>query len=128
MVYTCRPFRSTISGPRICRIDPYLLIERIARIRRSPSDGFDLSQTQCTDIFIPVLMDGAKSEVVLEGNASPADVNLYWHMDGRYIGMTKGMHRLSASPPLGRHTLTLVDESGETINRTLMSFRTNRGH
>ena len=69
-------------------------------------------------IFIPVLMDGAKSEVVWEATHRQADVNLYWHMDGRYIGMTKGMHRLSASPPLGRHTLTLVDESGETFNRT----------
>lgn len=69
-------------------------------------------------IFIPVLMDGQKSEVVWEATHRLSGVNLYWHLDGAYVGMTKGMHRLSASPSPGRHTLTLVDDSGETITRT----------
>jgi len=69
-------------------------------------------------IFIPVLMDGRKSEVIWEATHRHSGVTLYWHLDGGYVGMTKGIHRLRASPLPGRHTLTLVDDSGETISRT----------
>jgi penicillin-binding protein 1C len=69
-------------------------------------------------IFIPKLMDGTNSEAVWEATHRQAGKTIYWHLDGRYTGMTKGMHRLSTSPVPGRHTLTLVDDSGETITRT----------
>jgi penicillin-binding protein 1C len=43
---------------------------------------------------------------------------VYWHLDGEYVGSTKGTHHLLLNPPQGRHFLTIVDEDGESINHS----------
>ena len=40
---------------------------------------------------------------------------IYWHLDKLFIGSTQGNHKMGLSPDEGIHTLTLLDESGETI-------------
>ncbi|MBK7739783.1 MAG: penicillin-binding protein 1C [Saprospiraceae bacterium] len=43
-------------------------------------------------------------------------VALFWHLDDRYMGTTKGKHSFSTVLPSGFHTLTVVDEAGISIS------------
>jgi len=67
-------------------------------------------------IFIPRELNGAEGKVVFElAHRNPGTI-VYWHLDGNFVGSTKGSHSLPLHPPQGRHFLTVVDENGETIN------------
>ncbi len=69
-------------------------------------------------IFVPRELDGTVGNVVFElAHRNPSSV-VYWHLDGNFIGSTSGKHNLPINPPQGRHSLTIVDENGETINRS----------
>lgn len=63
-------------------------------------------------IFIPRLLDGTMSNVLFEAAHRQQTVVMYWHLDGNYLGFTKGSHKLSVTPEPGAHSLTLIDEQG----------------
>lgn len=66
-------------------------------------------------IFIPKTLTGQLSSVLFEATHRQSGVSVFWHVDGTYIGVTKGTHRLAVTPDAGQHTLTLVDEQGITL-------------
>jgi penicillin-binding protein 1C len=69
-------------------------------------------------LFIPRELDGRAGKVVFElAHANPS-IMVYWHLDGNYLGSTKGSHNLPLHPGTGTHHLTLVDDNGESINYT----------
>ncbi len=69
-------------------------------------------------IFIPRELNGMAGKVVFElAHRNPGSV-VYWHLDGTYLGSTKGSHNLPLNPGAGQHFLTLVDENGEALNYT----------
>ena len=41
---------------------------------------------------------------------------MYWHLDDQYVGETKSIHQFAMNPEPGKHTVTCVDEDGETIS------------
>jgi penicillin-binding protein 1C len=66
-------------------------------------------------IYVPVELDGKLGRVVFEAaHRKPAAI-IYWHLDEEYVGSTTGIHQMALAPNEGKHTLTLVDEFGETI-------------
>ena len=67
-------------------------------------------------IFIPRDLNGAAGKVVFELAHRNPKMVVYWHLDGNYVGSTKGNHHLPLNPPYGKHSLTLIAEDGETIN------------
>ena len=68
-------------------------------------------------IYLPVQLDERATSTVFEAtHRNPAAV-IYWHLDGQFIGYTVESHRLLLTPSHGRHLLTLVDDSGETLQR-----------
>ena len=69
-------------------------------------------------IFIPIDMDQKRGQAVFEVAHRKADMTIYWHLDGEYIGSTKHTHQMGISPPEGKHTITLVDEDGYSITKT----------
>lgn len=69
-------------------------------------------------IFIPRELDGQTGHAVFELAHRDPVATVYWHLDGAYIGLTRGNHRLPFQPMTGKHLLTLVDESGETLERS----------
>jgi penicillin-binding protein 1C len=79
----------------------------------------DLSYPESdSKIFVPRELDGTVGNVVFQlAHHNPSAV-VYWHLDGNFIGKTYGKHNLPINPPRGRHSLTIVDENGETINRS----------
>jgi len=70
-----------------------------------------------TKIFIPIKLDGHKSEAVFKAIHKDPGVTLFWHLDDKYIGHTKIFHQLSVSPPVGKHNLTIVAKDGERVER-----------
>jgi penicillin-binding protein 1C len=42
---------------------------------------------------------------------------IYWHLDNKYIGMTKQIHQTELQVDEGEHVITAVDDRGMTISR-----------
>ncbi|MBL7857189.1 MAG: penicillin-binding protein 1C [Cyclobacteriaceae bacterium] len=69
-------------------------------------------------VFVPRELSGSMGSVVFQlAHSRPATI-VYWHLDGNYIGYTQKSHHLALNPAKGNHILTLVDASGETLERT----------
>jgi penicillin-binding protein 1C len=67
-------------------------------------------------IFIPRELNGVQGNVVFElAHRNPHTI-VYWHLDGDYLGSTKGSHHLPLNPGEGKHFLTVVDEAGESLD------------
>jgi penicillin-binding protein 1C len=68
-------------------------------------------------IFIPRELDGQMGNALFEVAHRNSLTTIYWHLDGNYLGSTMGTHRMSVTPQPGKHTLTLVDDQGEALER-----------
>jgi penicillin-binding protein 1C len=67
-------------------------------------------------IFIPRELNGTEGKIIFELAHRNPNTVVYWHLDGDFVGSTRGSHSLALHPPQGKHFLTLVDENGETLN------------
>lgn len=72
------------------------------------------------NVFIPKEMNGEKGRVVCEAIHQNEEMQLFWHMDDRYIGATQGLHQIEIQPPPGQHTLVLMDEDGNSVTRNFV--------
>ncbi|MDF2438124.1 MAG: penicillin-binding protein [Bacteroidota bacterium] len=70
---------------------------------------------QYSKIYVPIELDGSIGKTVFEVAHRKADAMIYWHLDGKYMGSTQNIHQMGLTPDEGNHTLTLVDEEGESI-------------
>lgn len=68
-------------------------------------------------IYIPIELDGSYGMTVFRAVHRDANQNLFWHLDGDYLGETRGDHRLEARPSPGFHELTVMDQSGALATR-----------
>ena len=66
-------------------------------------------------IFIPRMIDGTIGEAVFEVAHRTNHTTIFWHLNDEYLGQTRDFHQMGLSPGRGDHTLTLVDENGETL-------------
>ncbi len=71
-------------------------------------------------IFIPRELSSQLGSTVFEVVHRNPSINVYWHLDGNFMGTTRKSHKMPLSPGAGNHVLTLVDDNGETLTR---SFR-----
>ncbi len=70
---------------------------------------------QFSKIYVPIELDGKMGKTVFQVAHRKANMIIYWHLDGIYIGSTESIHQMALTPDEGIHKLTLVDEEGETI-------------
>jgi len=70
-----------------------------------------------TRIYIPVDLDEKQSKTIFEAVHRKEKSIIYWHLDGNYIGETKNFHQIALSPQIGSHSITLVDEQGNRLER-----------
>lgn len=68
-------------------------------------------------IYVPTNLDETKSRTVFEAKHSDAHAQLFWHLDHTYVGQTQELHYMELNPLPGEHTITIVDEEGESISR-----------
>lgn len=72
---------------------------------------------QPSKIYVPVELDGKTGKTIFEVAHRRKNASVYWHLDDKYIGTTTSYHQMALAPGPGQHTLTLVDEEGETISQ-----------
>ncbi len=68
-------------------------------------------------IKIPIQQDGTLGRTVFEVVHRRMDAILHWHMDDLYLGSTKEFHQMELAPEPGKHTITLVDQDGVSIEQ-----------
>lgn len=61
-------------------------------------------------------LDGKPGKVVFEVAHRNSGAKVFWHLDNNYVGETSGFHQFAMNPEQGDHTLTCVDENGESIS------------
>jgi penicillin-binding protein 1C len=68
-------------------------------------------------IYIPREIDGTRGKTVFSATHRDASATLFWHIDDSYIGSTTSIHQMAVSPLQGEHTLVIVDNAGERLER-----------
>ena len=71
-----------------------------------------------TRIYVPVDLDGRLGSTIFQAAHRNPDMEVFWHLDGVYLGSTKVFHQMSLQPAVGKHQLALVDRDGFRIERT----------
>lgn len=67
-------------------------------------------------IYIPRQLDGTIQGITFHlAHRDPAAV-VFWHLDNEYAGQTRFIHQMNLTPEPGRHTVTVVDESGKSLS------------
>lgn len=69
-------------------------------------------------IYIPKELTGEKGKVVFKIAHRRDNAKIFWHIDKTYVTMTTGINEIALYITGGKHTLTIVDDEGnsESIN------------
>lgn len=68
-----------------------------------------------TKVYVPVEIDGKPGKAVFEvAHRTPGSI-VFWHLDDEFIGQTVDLHQMACYPSAGVHTITAVDENGESV-------------
>ena len=65
-----------------------------------------------TKIYVPVDLNGQLSSTVFQVAHRSPDTEIFWHLDGVYLGSTRTFHQMALQPAVGKHRLALVDKAG----------------
>ncbi|MDR1518211.1 MAG: penicillin-binding protein 1C [Dysgonamonadaceae bacterium] len=60
-------------------------------------------------------LDGSQGKVIFELAHRNSSVKVFWHLDEDYVGETSDIHQMAFSPAQGKHRVTVVDESGNSL-------------
>tara|TARA_B110000438_G_scaffold150825_1_gene144940 strand:- start:23 stop:2383 length:2361 start_codon:yes stop_codon:yes gene_type:complete len=66
-------------------------------------------------LFLPRNLDGSLNQIVFKLAHSKSDALVYWHLDEKYVGYTKGYHERELFTSIGNHTLTIIDTDGDEV-------------
>ncbi|MBL7776101.1 MAG: penicillin-binding protein 1C [Saprospiraceae bacterium] len=68
-------------------------------------------------IYVPIDLDGKLGSAVFQAAHRVPDTEVFWHLDGRYLGSTKTFHQMALQPAVGKHRLSLVDAKGYRVEQ-----------
>ena len=71
-------------------------------------------------LFLPRNLDGTSGSAVFEAVHRNPATQIHWHLDGNFIGTTQKTHKMPISVGRGNHTITLVDDQGEALERKFL--------
>lgn len=71
-----------------------------------------------TRVYVPVDLDGKLGSTVFQVAHRSRSAEIFWHLDGNYLGTTTVFHQMALQPPVGKHTLALVDRDGYRLEQT----------
>ena len=69
-------------------------------------------------IVLPKQMDGSPGFLTAELAHGNPGTTIFWHLDNTYLTQTQDFHKISLQPTPGKHSLTAVDEAGNTVTTT----------
>lgn len=67
-------------------------------------------------IYIPRQLDGSIKGITFNLAHRNPGATVFWHLDNEYVGQTTMIHQITLTPSIGRHTVTAVDESGDSVS------------
>lgn len=73
---------------------------------------------QVARIYVPVDLDGQLGSTVFQVAHRVPDTEIFWHLDGVFLGSTRTFHQMALQPPVGRHVLALVDQAGYRLEQS----------
>ena len=65
-------------------------------------------------LSIPRQLSGEREGIVFRAAHHNENATLWWHLDNTYVGETTFRHELRLAPAPGQHTLTVVDDEGNS--------------
>lgn len=68
------------------------------------------------DIYIPRQLDGSIKGITFNLAHRNPMATVFWHLDNEYVGETQLIHQMTLTPSPGKHTVTVVDESGNMLS------------
>ena len=68
-------------------------------------------------IYVPKEITGNKGKTIFTATHRSRNAKLFWHVDEVYVTTTQQFHQLAINPQPGMHTLTVIDEDGNSITR-----------
>lgn len=68
-----------------------------------------------TIVYIPLELTGEQGKAIFEVAHRDPSHTVFWHIDGVLAGATNGIHQLAVNTGKGKHSLTLTDDTGETL-------------
>jgi len=74
-------------------------------------------------ILVPIQLNGTHTKVVLQAAHRTVGASIHWDLDGNYLGITTGDHRLATDLGDGPHRLTLTDDGGRRLQLTFHAAR-----
>ncbi len=69
-------------------------------------------------IYVPVDLNGKPSSTVFEITHRSPETAIYWHLDQTFVGSTREIHQMALNPSPGKHSITWVDQNGETLTQS----------
>jgi penicillin-binding protein 1C len=72
---------------------------------------------QNAQIYVPLEINGERGKSVFFATHRNANAKIFWSIDNTFLTSTVNFHQVGISPSPGKHILTLVDQSGESITR-----------
>jgi penicillin-binding protein 1C len=72
---------------------------------------------QGAKIYVPVEISGEKGKAIFTAAHRKAGAKIFWSLDDNFAGTTQNFHQIALDPSVGKHIITLVDESGASISR-----------
>ncbi len=67
-------------------------------------------------IYLPKQLDGSNGEMTFELAHSNNDATVFWHINNNYLTATQDFHQYTFRPPQGKHSITVVDDKGNTLS------------
>ena len=68
-------------------------------------------------IYVPLELSGQKGKTIFTAAHRKTGAKIFWSLDDKFAGTTQNFHQLALDPSVGKHIITLVDESGASISR-----------
>ena len=67
-------------------------------------------------IYIPRQLDGSVAGATFNLAHRTPDKTVFWHLDNEYMGQTRFIHQMRLTPSPGKHTVTVVDDDGNSLS------------
>ncbi|MFT6746743.1 MAG: penicillin-binding protein 1C [Glaciecola sp.] len=68
-------------------------------------------------VYIPKELNGNRGKVVFEIVHRNPNIQVYWHLDGKYLGFTEDEHKMPVDTEKGRHKMVVVDKNGVELSK-----------
>ncbi|MEO5889875.1 MAG: penicillin-binding protein 1C [Ferruginibacter sp.] len=68
-------------------------------------------------IYVPLELSGEKGSTIFTAAHRKTGAKIFWSLDDSFVGTTENFHQIALNPSVGKHIITLVDESGAGISR-----------